>query len=72
MRDYHEVLSHSDVDAVLVVTPDHWHKQAAIDAMQAGNDVYPEKTIFHLYSDGRETIETPRHTPGRVNPAQAW
>ena len=61
-RDYGEILSRSEVDAVLIATPDHWHKQAAIDAMNAGKDVYLEKPMIHLYSDGPEIIETARKT----------
>jgi predicted dehydrogenase len=61
-RDYSEILARKDVDAVLIATPDHWHKQAAVDAMKAGKDVYLEKPMIHLYSDGPEIISTAKST----------
>lgn len=61
-RDYGQILARKDIDAVIIGTPDHWHKQAAIDAMNAGKDVYCEKPMIHLYSDGPEMIETARKT----------
>ena len=64
-RDYKEILERKDIDAVIIGTPDHWHKQASVDAMKAGKDVYCEKPMIHLYSDGPEMIEA-SHKTGRI------
>ncbi|MHB1857022.1 MAG: Gfo/Idh/MocA family protein [Acidobacteriaceae bacterium] len=60
--DYKEILARKDIDAVVIATPDHWHKQIAVDAMHAGKDVYCEKPMIHLYSDGPEMIDAARST----------
>jgi predicted dehydrogenase len=44
-RDHRELLAMKEVDAVLIGSPDHWHKDHSVDAMNAGKDVYVEKPL---------------------------
>ncbi len=60
--DYREVLERKDVDAVLIGSPDHWHKQMLIDAVRAGKDAYLEKPIIHSIEEGAEMIRAVEET----------
>jgi predicted dehydrogenase len=55
-RSYREVLGRSDIDAVVIAAPDHWHVPMTVDACDAGKDVYVEKPLTHDPSEGATAI----------------
>ncbi len=60
--NYKRVLEEPSIDVVAIATPDHWHAQMVIDAVEAGKDVYVEKPMAHKIDDGFRVIEAVRRT----------
>lgn len=50
--EYEDVLTDEDVDAVIIATPHQWHAPITLAALKAGKDVYIEKPISHVFSEG--------------------
>ena len=46
-NDFRDLLADKSVDAVIIVTPDHWHVPIGLAAVRAGKDVYIEKPLGH-------------------------
>ena len=59
----------SDIDAVTIATPNHWHSLAAIWACQAGKDVYVEKPVSHNVWEGRRLSPPQKNTIAWCRPA---
>ena len=58
--DHRRLLEMKELDAVLVGTPDHWHKDVAIDAMNAGKDVYVEKPMCRTREEAPQMVKAAR------------
>ena len=56
-KDYRAILDRTDVDAVLVATPDHWHARITQDACAAGKDVYCEKPMSHTVEQAFSMVD---------------
>jgi len=63
--DHRQLLELKELDAVLVGSPDHWHKDHAIDAMNAGKDVYVEKPMCRKRDEAPLMVKAARIT-GRI------
>jgi predicted dehydrogenase len=51
--DFRRLLEQKDIDAVAIVTPDHWHAIPAVRAFEAGKDVFVEKPLSYTIDEGR-------------------
>ncbi|MEZ5395533.1 MAG: Gfo/Idh/MocA family oxidoreductase [Bryobacterales bacterium] len=61
-KNYRDLLGDSNVDAVIVCTPDHWHAPMAIDAMRAGKDVDVEKPMCMTVEEAKEMVRVSEET----------
>lgn len=65
LGDFRELLAGSDLDAVCVSTPDHWHALICIAAATAGKDIYCETPLANSVGEGRAVCDAIRRT-GRI------
>jgi len=60
--NHKRLLEDKSIDVVVIATPDHTHAPIAIDAVNAGKDVYVEKPMSHTIEDGFRLVEAVRAT----------
>ncbi len=58
--DHRRLLELREIDAVLIGSPDHWHKDHAVDAMNAGKDVYVEKPLCRTRDEAPFMVKAAR------------
>ena len=64
-NDFRELLARTDIDAVHIATPDHWHAIMVIEACRNGKDVYCQKPESLTLREGPLMVAAARRY-GRV------
>ncbi|MFV1967612.1 MAG: Gfo/Idh/MocA family protein [Pirellulaceae bacterium] len=59
-NDFRDLLARTDIDAVVITTPENWHALTAIAAADAGKDIYCEKAMTRTIAEGRALVKTVR------------
>ena len=65
-NDYRELLAQNDVDAVIIAPPPHWHALIAVDACEAGKDIYLQKPMT-LYPAESLAVKRAVEKHGRIS-----
>ena len=58
--DHRKLLEMKELDVALIATPDHWHAECTIDALNAGKDVYVEKPLSLTIEEGPRIVKAAR------------
>lgn len=59
LKDFRDILARSDIDAVMISTPDHWHVLMSVMAVRAGKDVQCEKPTLTI-DEGKYLVKVVR------------
>ena len=57
-HDFRELLARTDIDSVLVATPDHWHELVATEAARHKKDIYGEKPLARTIAEQQAIVRS--------------
>ncbi len=63
LKEYRKLLEQRDIDYVLIATPEHWHAQMAMDALDAGKHVYLEKPMTRYVEEAKKLYAKVKSKP---------
>ncbi len=65
-EEYREILDDPDIQAVVVATPSHLHREIAVAALDAGKHVYCEAPLASSIEDARAIAQAAKKAEGRL------
>jgi predicted dehydrogenase len=75
LGDHRALLDSKEIDAVVIGSPQHWHKQMTLDALQAGKDIFLEKAVSHSIDEGVQmvkAVEASKHVVQTGTQQRSW
>ncbi len=70
--DFRKVLEKSEIDAVIIGTPDHWHAIMMMMALEAGKHVYVEKPMGHSIEECNAMVDAQNKYPNLKVQVGMW
>ncbi len=70
-HDFRELLARTDIDAVMMATPDHWHNLVAVEALRQKKDVYGEKPLARTIAEQQGIVRAVQEN-GRIWQTGSW
>jgi predicted dehydrogenase len=54
--DYREIMARTDIDAVMIAVPDHWHALMVLEAARYKKDIYGEKPLAKTIAEQQAIV----------------
>ncbi len=70
-HDYRDLINDPNIDIVHIATPPHWHAIMAVEAANAGKDIWCEKPMTRTIGEGKRLIEAVRRN-NRIFRLNTW
>jgi len=70
-HDYRKMLERTDIDAVMIAVPDHWHELIAVEAARRKKDIYGEKPLAKTIAEQQRIVRAVREN-GRIWQTGSW
>jgi predicted dehydrogenase len=70
-QDYREMMARTDIDAVMLAVPDHWHALTAVEAARQKKDIYGEKPLARTIAEQQAIVKAVRDN-GRIWQTGSW
>lgn len=70
-HDYREMMARTDIDAVMLALPDHWHGLVSVEAANTKKDIFGEKPLARTIREQQAIVKAVQKN-GRIWQTGSW